>query len=414
MVYDRAWVDPPLQSIVAASKGLCDILWVLPFDRRDSRTALRLLRASEEADWDVIDASRMSLDDVVRQIVARNVSGITCLADSTIVWTAEVAGALHLPFHSREVAARLTDKLEQRTALAASGMPTPAFWNADDLADEALFTEGTRAISFPVVVKPRRGSSSRDTERVESSKELETTLKRCEPGRMLVEGFIPDPTTPCMQVGNAPYVSVELLVSDGVTSVLGVTGKPPLAAPFRETGDYFPAETTPHNRLEFTSAAIDAVSALGIRAGVLHVEIKCTDDGPVVIEVNGRPGGGRIRDFIERAHGIDPIRLAFRIALGEQIVYQAFPEMNEVLFLFSVQPDARLRAITAIDGFDDLLQIEGVEVVERGGVSVGDAYSWRDGTMSSVAEVSGVAPDHETARRIRAEVLATIRIEGTT
>ena len=50
---------------------------------------------------------------------------------------------------------------------------------------------------------------------------------------------------------------------------------------------------------------------------MLHIEVKCTDDGPVVIEVNGCMAGGAIRGLILRALGIDEIRVTMRQAQPE-------------------------------------------------------------------------------------------------
>ena len=48
--------------------------------------------------------------------------------------------------------------------------------------------------------------------------------------------------------------------------------------------------------------ASEATKAVGVTIGCLHIEIKLTDQGPVVIEVNGRPGGG-MSEMLERTLG---------------------------------------------------------------------------------------------------------------
>jgi len=412
LVYGSLSLEQPLQRLAAAAEGVCRILWVLPFDRKDSRTAVRLSKAQGKIGGEIVDASKMSPSEAAAAIGVHHPRGITCFIDETIAWTAEVAELLGLPFHTPRSAERLTDKLQQRVALAEYGLPTPDFWNPDDLvADDALATM-LQSLQFPLVLKPRRGTSSQDTETLRSEKDLRRVLPTHGRGRMLIESYIPDPTVTCTGAGSAPYVSVEVLVSAGVVSVLGITGRMPLAEPFRETGQYFPADATPEAAASFADAAAAATRALGITVGVLHVEVKCTDLGPVVIEVNGRPGGGSTCDFMMRAHGIDLIELTMRVALGEQMVYERLPLPPQVLFRLDVQPDARLRRITAIEGLDAALEIPGVEAVTAG-MNVGDSFSWRDGTFARVAVVTGVASDHESAGRIRARVLSTIKIDGT-
>ena len=44
------------------------------------------------------------------------------------------------------------------------------------------------------------------------------------------------------------------------------------------------------------------IEALGVSTGCLHTEVKFTPDGPEIIEVNGRVGGG-VPEMLERAAG---------------------------------------------------------------------------------------------------------------
>ena len=87
------------------------------------------------------------------------------------------------------------------------------------------------------------------------------------------------------------YVSVESVVADGVISHLAVTGRLPQAEPFRETGLIIPTDFEPSVVEELLRVATAAIRAIGVRIGCLHTEIKLTDKGPRVIEVNGRIGG---------------------------------------------------------------------------------------------------------------------------
>ena len=131
-----------------------------------------------------------------------------------------------------------------------------------------------------------------------------------------------------------------------------------------------------------------------------------------MIEVNGRPGGHAVHPLLRRALGIDTVRLAMRVAVGERVVLGALPVPEDVCFRLDVQPDASLRTITAVDGLEAVLDIPGVEQVVRG-IGPGDEFSWRNGTLGFAAAVIGTAPDHQTARRIRDDVLDRVAISGT-
>lgn len=408
IVYGGSASDHSPMRFAEAAEGVCSVVWVIPPNgQREDRATLRFLGRLGS----VVDVSEMASVEAAQAIRALDPDGIACFVDKHICWTAEVAELLRLDFHSRITADRLTDKLAQRTALRDHGLPIPQFWNIDDLTDEGAL-RAVVASGFPLVLKPRRGTSSQDMERIIAEDQLRTAVAEKKFGGMILEGYIRDPIKPQTGGGSAPYVSVELLVCQGAVSVLGITGRTPLAPPFRETGFLFPADVSSRLAKALSEVAIDATGALGVGAGALHVEIKCTDDGPVVIEVNGRPGGHAVHPLLRRALGIDTVRLAMRVAVGERVVLGALPVPEDVCFRLDVQPDASLRTITAVDGLEAVLDIPGVEQVVRG-IGPGDEFSWRNGTLGFAAAVIGTAPDHQTARRIRDDVLDRVAISGT-
>jgi biotin carboxylase len=393
---------------VEAALGLCALIWVVGAagGAEDLATLRYLARLG-----DVVDVSGLSPSEAAQAIAPFAPVGITCFVDRLLRWTAEVGEALDLDFHTPATADRLTDKLAQRTALREHGLPTPSFWDVDGLADDPSPAD-TVGNAFPLVLKPRRGTSSQDTERIDDGDRLRDAVAASEPGRMLLEGFIPDPTTPQTGEGSAPYVSVELLVSHGVIHVLGITGRTPLAPPFRETGFLFPADVEAGTAAELTAAAIQAARAVGVENGALHIELKCTDDGPVVIEINGRPGGAGVHMLLRRALEVDTVQLSMRTAVGERIDVLDLPVPSQVVFRLDVQPDAALRRITSVDGLAKVLELPGVEQVIPG-VGPGDEISWRAGTLGFAAAVIGAAPDHRAVSRIRDEVLHLVVVSGT-
>jgi biotin carboxylase len=407
IIYGGSATDHSPLRLAEAADGICSLIWVVaPHDGPEDHATARFIARL----GDVVDVDGMSTTAAADAIRAQSPEGIVCFTDKHLVWAARIAERLGLPFYSPATAERLTDKLAQRTALRAHGLPTPGFWDVDDLADPRAFESAVES-GFPFVLKPRRGTSSQDTERVGSREQLRAAIAACEPGRMLLEGYIPDPSVPPTGAGSAPYASVELLVSRGAVSALGITGRTPLAPPFRETGFLFPADVRPGLATELTEAAVQAVQALGVETGVLHVELKCTDAGPVVIEVNGRPGGAGVHYLLRRSLGVDTVQLAMRVAIGEQVRLDDVAQPVGVVFRLDVQPDARLRTITAVRGLDEALEIPGVEQVIPG-VGPGDEVSWRSGTLGYAAAVLGTAPDHAAAARIRDEILDLIVVTG--
>jgi len=389
--------DPPLL-LAEAARDVASLVWTLPDAGGVGAPAMRMLRRLGE----VLDLSGCTDDEAAELIRRSGATGLVCFNDDNLVRAAEWARRLDMRFFRPEVATRLTDKLAQRRALREAGMRTPAFWDADALADPSAIAEVEEIAGFPVVVKPRQGHGSRDVEAVGSVDRLAAAIARGTQGSMLVEAYIPDPSVPPGASGSAPYVSVELVASSGVVSVLGVTGRAPLAPPFRETGALFPAGLPPEQHDEVVATAVVAARALGVETGPLHVELKFTDAGPVVIEVNGVMGGGAIRDLMQRGLGLDVVQLTMRLAVGEHIVFAEPPRPSDVGFLFEMQPDMDARRIVAVEGLESMAEVAGVERVLPG-LRAGDEVSWRTGTHAFVAAVLGAAPDHAGAERVRQE-----------
>ena len=413
IAYGRLHLEQPLRRLAQAADGVCRILWVLYSGDPKSRTALRLVKSEGDVEGDVVDVSGLPAAEAADKIRAYGPEGITCFIDESVAWTADIAELLGLPFYSRRTAARLTDKLQQRAALRAAGLPTPRFWDADDLADPVVLASVVEEAGFPLVVKPRRGVASQFVSAVRSTAELRAAIDAAGPGRMLVESFIPNPTVPAMPAWNAHFVSVEVLACHGTIAALGVTGRFPLAERFQETGQIFPAAVSPPTRDALVDAAIRAVRAMGADLGLLHVEVKWTDAGPVVIEVNGRLGGGHIPEFLQAALGADFVQVAMRLALGEDLAFEgALDAPQDIGFMLWMHPAPEIRRLTAVEGVAEIEAIPEVRtVVQR--IRGGDVVDWGLGSLGNVLDVRGFAPDYETVRRVREKALSALVISGT-
>lgn len=408
VVLDSPLREFSLLAYMEAAAGVCRPVWVTLRDDPETVKYTRVLRRSGA----VIDAYGKSPADVADRLREQAPDGILTFTESDIPWTAELAEILGVPYHSRATASRLSDKWEQRAALRAQGLATPGFWDLGALAaDDDALRAVVESATFPLIVKPRVGRASRDMERIDDAHRLEELAARSWPEPMVVEEFIPDPSHPQTGEGNAFYVSVEVVMSQGTASVLGVSGRHPLEDGFREAGLFFPAEVPDDLRRTLAETAVAATRAVGVENGVLHIEVKTTDAGPVVIELNPRPGGSALPDLLHHAFGIAIFEVAMRVAVGEHVVYDDLPEPSDVGYSVYVMPPLGLRHITAVEGLDTLGRIEGVEAVIPKRVA-GDDVDPHAGMMEYVVRVSGTAPDHNARRRVRQRILAQVTVHG--
>ena len=208
---------------------------------------------------------------------------------------AEVAEELDLPHPLDLATAQIaTDKLAQRERLAAAGVPQPA-WS---LAGPP---------SFPAVVKAADRQGQRAMSIVSHGDELAEAAARARRGSragvVLYEEFVP-----------GPEVTVNGFAEDGRHHVAAVTAR-----------DHFDGVPGVAQRHVFPSGLDDAaaartadaaVAALGIRSGPTYTQIVLSPDGPRVIEVAARLGGGHDSELVRIATGVDLATAAVRAALG--------------------------------------------------------------------------------------------------
>ena len=300
------------------------------------------------------------------------------------------------------MARRLVDKLLQREALRNGGLPSPLCWEVSADRSPGAIEALAAAVKFPAVLKPRSASGSRYAMPVADAGDLVRSVALLPPEAggemgMLVEQYLPGLATgPSRRF--ADFLSVESLVTAGEISHVALNGRFPLAEPFRETGTFIPAELSQAQLVAVLEVATAALRALGVKTGGFHTEIKLTPDGPRVIEVNGRIGGG-VPEMLLMASGVSLFELAMRVALGEPVLVHGPVPCNRVGWRLMFQLPRSARRVVSVDGLDRLAELAGVNSVFLNR-SPGDPVDWRVGTGHYVYEVTGVSEDHEALLEI--------------
>ena len=388
----------PTFEIVEAAAGLCRVIWLLDESLPDNALSSRLLRKVGT----VLDVAGQSPQQTASVLKEYSPAGVITYRDDDILPLSIIAAELGLDFHSPEVARRLVDKLVQREALRKSGLPTPECWEIPEDRAAKSIVALAEVVKFPAVLKPRSGSGGQYTVPVSDARELLGVIAALPPGAgatagMMVEQYIPSaPATPGKRF--ADYVSVESLVSHGTISHLAVTGRFPLAEPFRETGFFIPADLQQDEVTAVLGVATDALKALGVKTGGFHTEIKLTPDGLRVLEVNGRLGGG-VPEMLLQATGESLIRLSMRVALGEAIEVNGLLACSKIGWYFLFQSPSWARRVVSIEGLDRLSELAGVDKV-LSNRNPGDAIDLWDGTRHYVFRAYGVSSDYESLLEI--------------
>jgi biotin carboxylase len=258
----------------------------------------------------------------------------------------------------------------------------------------SILADIAETATFPVVVKPQESAASRNTFRARNAGELRDAVSEAghELSGLIVEEMLGDAWDRTSRP-YADYVSVEsALTQRGITHLM-VTGKFPLAEPFRETGDFVPSNLSPDMTEAAKRLAGDAISALADGPGVFHTEVKFTADGPRVIEVNGRIGG-MIGEIIDVATGTDTLKIVADVALGRPIEPDRDLVCVRIAYSADVQAPQGATRLLRIENLEAVRNLDGVEEVAIH-VKPGDRLNWRDGTLGHVYSVTGTARDFE-------------------
>ncbi len=396
----------PVLQLVEAAAGRCELVWLIDDRLPEMDDMARLLRRFGT----VVPIGGLDVDETVQALELHRPDGIVTYFDTGMVGVAELAARLGLPFYSPATATALVDKVHQRERLASAGLSVPRWWDvpvADEL--EASLARIDAASGWPVVLKPRSESGSHHTFLVADEKEATRALEGLGASRkdMIAEEYIVG--DPARAAGPfADYLSVETVVSGGVMSHVALTGRFPQAEMFRETGFFIPAALEPALVPTVLAETERAITALGVEIGCLHTELKLTEDGPRIIEVNGRLGGG-IPEMAGRACGVDLFGMSIDLALGRPIVVDGPVDCDKVGYRFFLQPPPEPSTVTTIDGIDRLADhpwIDGISI-HRG---PGSHVDGRDGSRTFVLAVVGSAPDHESVVEVERLLRDTIRV----
>jgi biotin carboxylase len=381
--------------LAEAAAGVCDLLWMIDATLPEMVPMADLLNRFGP----VVDIGGLDVEQMTKALATYRPDALVTYLDAGMVGYAELAEAFGLPFHSAATAVALTDKARQRRVLADAGLPMPACHVVRPDRSERDLASIEAEVGWPAILKPRSAQGSRYTFLADDAAELARLLDALGPGRpdMVLEGYLAD--DPARAGGTyAAYVSVESVVTFGIISHLALTGRFPLAENFRETGFFIPAALDQAEEDAVLQLATAAIEALGISTGCLHTEIKFTPDGPRLIEVNGRVGGG-VPEMLDRAAGIPLLELTLKVALGEEIRMDGPVVTERIGYRFFLQPPAVSATVATIEGIDrvsDHPDVDTISVHQGPGANL----DWKDGSRTHIMAVVGSTRDYEELQAV--------------
>ena len=282
---------------------------------------------------------------IQRLAEAERVDGVIAPGtDWPVAIAARVAQRLALP-HPIDAATALlaTSKARQRERFVEAEVPHVPWRHA---------ANGTGDVPLPCVVKAsdRQGQRGMSIvrDRAELAQAIALATAESRTGAALIEELV-----------EGPEVTVNGISLDGGFHEVAVTDRVVADAPAFGVAL---AHVWPSHGDEGTAApvAARAAQAIGIRDGPSYTQLRVGSDGPRVVELAARLGGGHDGELCHAAVGVDLNALALKAALGEEIRPEELVPRARVggaCTVFLVAPPGRLRAV---HGMEQARAVDGV------------------------------------------------------
>ena len=312
---------------------------------------------------DFSDTSRATTT-IVELAQLDGVDALISVDDSATELAARAGRMLGVPHNAPEAAVAARDKHIMRSMLAAGGVRCPSFRTVPADADAATYAAD---LAYPAVVKPTRLSGSRGVIRANTPDELVSAVTRLQAilksdgndlakTEILIEDYVP-----------GHEVAVEGLLTDGELHVLTIFDKPdPLVGPFFEETIYTTPSRLPVEIQDAIARETAAcATALGLRTGPVHAELRVNESGPWILEIAGRSIGGLCSTVLSFGAGMCLEELILRHAVGMEIPSYDRTGNAAGVMMIPIPKAGILRSVEGIDDASEVEHIDGIEITAK-------------------------------------------------
>ena len=306
----------------------------------------------KERDVQCLNISTTDTLRVMRAAKEHNINGIMTLASDVPMQTvAAVCHELGLPGISPQTALNATNKAEMRVCLQKHGVPIPDFYIVNSLEE---FIEAAQKFKNEFIVKPVDNSGNRGVQLIKVGSNTITLRSAYEyskqysrDGRILLEEYM-----------EGDEFSVETISVDGKCYVIQVTDKQTSGIPyFVELGHTQPSKYDVETVSRIAEVAKAGILALGINIGPSHAEIKLTPEGPKIVEIGARLGGGCITThLVPLSTGVNMVEANIRIAIGEKPQLEKKIDKGAAIRFFHTKSGL----FKAVYGVEEVSRISGI------------------------------------------------------
>jgi biotin carboxylase len=251
-----------------------------------------------------------------------NISGVLTLGtDQPVLTATRISQKLNLPsFINPDTALLVTNKELMKATLSNKNIPTSRYIVISRSEDKERIRGKIRPLTFPLVLKPVDSQGQRGVALIHQESEIfqsmDTALHYSKTGTLIVEEFLE---------GNE--VTANAWIYKGEIYLLALTDRvtyfnPPSIGIC--LAHIFPSKFAKPYLTHIKEILHETVKAFHITEGPLYVQIVLSDQGPYIIELACRIGGGHEEDLIPAVTGIDVRQCLINFALGRQYMFTKY------------------------------------------------------------------------------------------
>lgn len=270
---------------------------------------------------------------------------ITVCADQVLITVAKVSAALGLPCYiDVETACNTSDKALMKDIFHKNGIPTSQHRFMETLDEEKL-----QDMTYPLVVKPVDGYSSKGVRKAEDFRQLQTFFAEAaaisRSGLVIVEEFV-----------EGAELTVDFQVVDGTAHLLSIsnTEKVDYADRFLAFRTQYPAAVSQETVERVRVIGQKIADAFNLKNTPMLVQLLTDNEKESVLEFCARNGGGAKYLLIKLATGFDPIGAVIDLTLGKPVSLES--QKAGVKFLTNAFLYGHPGCVDHLEGFEELKQ----------------------------------------------------------
>ena len=344
-----------------------------------------------------LELSTTDAEGIAEAARSLGVDGVTTGgSEHALMGAAAVCETLGLPFYTTPERVQLAhSKAAMRQALTEAGVPCPAYAVVEQQEQVEEFADSH---GLPVVLKPTIGWGQRGVSVVAGVEEIPAAFHAArttsrdlgDVSEVVVEEF-----------ARGKEYSVNAFTHDGQTRVFAVAERTITEYPAPHgisLEELAPPDLNEAQTAELVDATRRGIDALGIELGPSYSQVIYGPDGPQIIEIAHRTGGGFDPDIAELASGVSTHRKLVGIALERPAWLEDEADgqaHGAVIGKFLVAEPGRL---VEVHGLDQARALEGV-VDARVYCEPGDIVDPLADGSKRAGHILAVGESREEARR---------------